>query len=52
MEGWHYLSPYNDFDVIAGQGSIGAELLRQLDRIDVVYISVGGGGLSPVSRQR
>ena len=45
LEGWHYLSPYNDVDVIAGQGTIGAELLRQLDRIDVVYISVGGGGL-------
>jgi threonine dehydratase len=43
--GWHYLSPYNDSDVIAGQGTIGAELLRQLDRIDVVYVSVGGGGL-------
>ncbi len=45
LEGWHYLSPYNDADVIAGQGTIGLELLRQLDRIDVVYISVGGGGL-------
>jgi threonine dehydratase len=45
MEGWHYLSPYNDMDVIAGQGTIGSELLRQLEWIDVVYISVGGGGL-------
>ncbi len=45
LEGWHYLSPYNDPDVIAGQGTIGLELLRQLERIDVVYISVGGGGL-------
>ncbi|MCU0634468.1 MAG: pyridoxal-phosphate dependent enzyme [Gemmatimonadaceae bacterium] len=44
-EGWHYLSPYNDRDVIAGQGTIGPELLRQLERIDVVYVSVGGGGL-------
>jgi threonine dehydratase len=44
-EGWHYLSPYNDPDVIAGQGTIGLELLRQLDAIDVVYVSVGGGGL-------
>jgi threonine dehydratase len=45
LEGWHYLSPYNDVDVIAGQGTIGAELLRQRDQIDVVYVSVGGGGL-------
>lgn len=44
-EGWHYLSPYNDWDVVAGQGTIGLELLRQLAHIDVVYISVGGGGL-------
>jgi threonine dehydratase len=45
LEGWHYLSPYNDPDVVAGQGTIGLELLRQLETIDVVYISVGGGGL-------
>jgi threonine dehydratase len=44
-EGWHYLSPYNDRDVIAGQGTIGLELLRQLASFDVVYVSVGGGGL-------
>ncbi|MCC7052135.1 MAG: pyridoxal-phosphate dependent enzyme [Gemmatimonadaceae bacterium] len=44
-EGWHYLSPYNDPDVVAGQGTVGTELLRQLGRIDVVYVSVGGGGL-------
>lgn len=45
QEGWHYLSPYNDPDVVAGQGTIGLELLRQVPQIDVVYISVGGGGL-------
>src|SRR4030095_1253593 len=31
-----FISPYNDLQVIAGQGTIGAELTRQLDRIDVV----------------
>ena len=36
-----YLSPYNDPYVVAGQGTIGAELARQLDRIDVLCISVG-----------
>ena len=40
-----YISPYNDAQVIAGQGTIGVELLRQLDRIDAVFVSVGGGGL-------
>ena len=40
-----YLSPYNDIDVIAGQGSCGVEIARQLDNIDAVFIAVGGGGL-------
>jgi threonine dehydratase len=44
-KGWHYLSPYNDVAVVAGQGTIALELARQLARIDVVYVSVGGGGL-------
>lgn len=40
-----YVSPYNDADVIAGQGTIGLELLEQAPRIDNVFISMGGGGL-------
>lgn len=40
-----YVSPYNDLDVIAGQGSIGVELARQLNKIDVVLVPVGGGGM-------
>jgi threonine dehydratase len=40
-----FISPYNDLEVIAGQGTIGVELARQLDRIDAVFIAVGGGGL-------
>ncbi len=40
-----FISPYNDADVIAGQGTIGVELARQLDRLDAVFIAVGGGGL-------
>ena len=43
--GMTYISPYNDTDVILGQGTIGVELQRQLDGIDVIYIAVGGGGL-------
>lgn len=43
--GMTYLSPYNDVDVIAGQGSCGVEIARQIDRVDALYISVGGGGL-------
>src|SRR5499426_441950 len=40
-----FISPYNDLQVIAGQGTIGVEMARQLDRIDVVFVTVGGGGL-------
>lgn len=40
-----YVSPYNDIDVIAGQGSIGVELHRQLPNLDAVFVSIGGGGL-------
>jgi len=44
-EGTIYVSPYNDPQIIAGQGTIAVELLRHLDRIDAVFVSVGGGGL-------
>ncbi|NMH60090.1 threonine/serine dehydratase [Alteromonas ponticola] len=40
-----YISPYNDSTVMAGQGTIAAELLRDLPDIDAVFIAVGGGGL-------
>lgn len=40
-----YLSPYNDEAVIAGQGSCGVEIARQLSPVDAVFIAVGGGGL-------
>ncbi len=40
-----YVSPYNDIEVIAGQGSIALELLEQLPHIDNVFVAMGGGGL-------
>jgi threonine dehydratase len=40
-----YISPYNDADVIAGQGTIGTELIEQLSSVDAVFVAVGGGGL-------
>ena len=40
-----YISPYNDPQVIGGQGTIAVELVRQLDRIDVVLAALGGGGM-------
>lgn len=40
-----YISPYNDPHVLGGQGTIALELLRQLESIDSIMVSVGGGGL-------
>jgi threonine dehydratase len=44
-QGKVYISPYNDPDVMAGQGTLGLELLEQAADLDAVFISVGGGGL-------
>jgi len=43
--GMCYLSPYNDEDVVAGQGTCGVEISKQLSEIDAIFIAVGGGGL-------
>ncbi len=43
--GMNYLSPYNDEDVIAGQGTCGVEIAKQLSKVDAIFIAVGGGGL-------
>ncbi|MBA3661694.1 MAG: threonine/serine dehydratase [Gammaproteobacteria bacterium] len=40
-----YISPYNDQQVISGQGTIGYELINQLKSIDAVIVPIGGGGL-------
>jgi len=40
-----WISPYNDLDVVHGQGTIGVELVEQLGDIDTVVAPVGGGGL-------
>lgn len=45
LAGQTFISPYNDPKVIAGQGTIGLELVEQLDSIDAVFVAVGGGGL-------
>ena len=39
------IHPFNDEDVIAGQGTIGLEILDQIPDVDVVIVAVGGGGL-------
>ncbi|CAN7704011.1 threonine/serine dehydratase [Caballeronia sp. LjRoot34] len=45
VRGMAFVSPYNDLDVIAGQGTIGMELHEQATDLAAVFASVGGGGL-------
>lgn len=44
-EGRPYVSPYNDWNVIAGQGTLGLEFTAQRPSLDAVFVAVGGGGL-------
>ena len=43
--GMCYLSPYNDEDIVAGQGTCGVEIAKQLPQADAIFAAVGGGGL-------
>lgn len=50
-QGLTFVHPFDDPDVIAGQGTIAAEMLRQLQglgspRLDAVFVAIGGGGLA------
>jgi len=40
-----WISPYNDLDVVHGQGTVAVELMEQLEGVDTVLAPVGGGGL-------
>lgn len=44
-KGYTFIHPFDDEEVIAGQGTIGLELLEQLPEVDAVIVPVGGGGL-------
>lgn len=44
-KGYTFVHPFDDEDVIAGQGTIGLELLEQLPDLDAVIVPIGGGGL-------
>lgn len=43
--GYTFIHPFDDIDVIAGQGTIGLEILDQLPKVDAVIVPIGGGGL-------
>jgi threonine dehydratase len=45
IEGRLYISPYNDELIVAGHGTIGLEVLKELPNVEVVVVPVGGGGL-------
>lgn len=44
-KGYTFIHPFNDVDVIAGQGTIGLEILNQLSDVDAIVVPIGGGGL-------
>ena len=44
-EGAAFLPPYNDYEVMAGQGTLGLEILGDLPTVDVILVPAGGGGL-------
>jgi len=44
-KGYTFIHPFNDEDVIAGQGTIALELMEQIADMDAVLVPVGGGGL-------
>ena len=44
-EGRFYVSPYNDPAIVAGQGTVGVEVLEQAPDVDDIIVAIGGGGL-------
>ena len=44
-EGLTFVHPFDDIDIILGQGTIGVEIIEKLNNIDYAFISIGGGGL-------
>ncbi|MGI6219282.1 MAG: threonine ammonia-lyase [Bacteroidaceae bacterium] len=45
-KGYTFVHPFDNEDVICGQGTIGLELLNQLPNADIVFVPIGGGGLA------
>ena len=44
-EGYTYLHPFDDPDLIAGQGTLGLEIMAQFPEVELVVVPIGGGGL-------
>ena len=45
LDGLTYIAPFSDPAVIAGQGTVGREMLQQSPHIDILIVAIGGGGL-------
>ena len=43
--GWSFISPYDDYRIMAGQGTAGLEIMEQLEDVDYILVPIGGGGL-------
>ncbi len=44
-KGYTFVHPFNDVDVMAGQGTIALEIIEELKDVDVIVVPIGGGGL-------
>ena len=44
-QGLTFIHPFNDYRIMAGQGTIGLEILEQLPDVDMIFVPIGGGGL-------
>ena len=44
-EGMHFIHPYDDLEIIAGQGTIGLEISEDLPDAEMIVVPIGGGGL-------
>ena len=44
-KGYTFVNPFDDENVIAGQGTIGWELVEEMPDVEVVIVPIGGGGL-------
>lgn len=49
-EGMIYVPPFDDYEVLCGQGTIGLEILEDVPNVTDVVVPLGGGGLVPVWR--
>lgn len=44
-EGYTFIAPFDDEKIIAGQGTVGIEILEEVKNIDIIVVPIGGGGL-------